>query len=109
MTQVLQSVRHLRAVEDAPVSRNRDLAVRPSISVVGLGYVGAVSMACLSHLGFRMIGVDTSEVRVDSINRGVSPIVENRLEDLLHESGVPSFRLDQPGANPAVRLTGTGL
>ena len=42
-------------------------------------------MACLSHLGFRMIGVDTSEVRVDSINRGVSPIVENRLEDLLHE------------------------
>ena len=85
MTQVLQSVRHLRAVDDAPVSRNRDLAVRPAISVVGLGYVGAVSMACLSHLGFRMVGVDTSEVRVDSINRGVSPIVENRLEDLLHE------------------------
>jgi GDP-mannose 6-dehydrogenase len=85
VTQVLQTVRHLRAVEEAPASRSRDVAVRPSISVVGLGYVGAVSMACLSHLGFRMIGIDTSEVRVDAINRGVSPIVENRLEDLLHE------------------------
>ena len=59
--------------------------MRPAISVVGLGYVGAVSMACLAHLGFRMIGVDTSDVRVDAINRGVSPIVEARLEDLLHE------------------------
>ena len=65
--------------------RGNELALRPAISVVGLGYVGAVSMACLAHLGFRMVGVDTSEVRVDAINRGISPIVEARLEDLLHE------------------------
>ncbi len=85
MTQVLPSVRYLRALDQNSAVQGREVAVRPAISVVGLGYVGAVSMACLSHLGFRMIGVDTSEVRVDSINRGVSPIVENRLEDLLHE------------------------
>ena len=85
MTQVLPTVKYLRALEQAPAQRGNEVAVRPAISVVGLGYVGAVSMACLSHLGFRMIGVDTSEVRVDAINRGVSPIVEARLEDLLHE------------------------
>lgn len=58
---------------------------KPAISVVGLGYVGAVSMACLSHLGFRMIGVDISKVRLETIARGESPIVENGLGDLLHE------------------------
>ena len=85
MSQAVPAVKYLRTVEQAPAARGQELAVRPAISVVGLGYVGAVSMACLSHLGFRMIGVDTSEVRVDTINRGVSPIVEARLEDLLHE------------------------
>ncbi len=58
---------------------------KPAISVVGLGYVGAVSMACLSHLGFRMVGVDIAANKVDLINSGRSPIVENRLEDLLGE------------------------
>ena len=36
---------------------------KPAISVIGLGYVGAVSMACLSHLGFRMVGVDVTARR----------------------------------------------
>ena len=85
MSQLQPTVRYLRPVEQETVARDSAVAVRPAISVVGLGYVGAVSMACLSHLGFRMIGVDTSEVRVEAINRGISPIVENRLEDLLHE------------------------
>jgi GDP-mannose 6-dehydrogenase len=58
---------------------------KPSISVIGLGYVGAVSMACLSHLGFRMVGVDVSREKVESINEGRSPIVEARLGDLLKE------------------------
>ena len=68
----------------------RELAVsskpdqtKPSISVIGLGYVGAVSMACLSHLGFRMVGVDVSPEKVEAIKAGRSPIVEDRLGDLL--------------------------
>jgi len=86
VSQVLPAVRYLRALDEEPSSRgSSEVLVRPSISVVGLGYVGAVSMACLSHLGFRMIGVDVSAVRVDAINRGVSPIVEARLDDLLQE------------------------
>ena len=60
-----------------------DVGAKPAISVIGLGYVGAVSMACLSHLGFRMIGVDVSREKVDAIKAGVSPIVEDRLGELL--------------------------
>jgi GDP-mannose 6-dehydrogenase len=66
--------------------------VRPSISVVGLGYVGAVSMACLASLGFRMVGVDVSLEKVRAIKDGQSPIVEERLGDLLSE-GVQSGRI----------------
>lgn len=58
---------------------------KPAISVIGLGYVGAVSMACLSHLGFRMVGVDVSREKVQSIKAGKAPIVEERLGDLLEE------------------------
>lgn len=64
-----------------------------SISVVGLGYVGAVSMACLSHLGFRMVGVDVSLDKVRAIKEGRAPIVEARLGDLL-SAGVENGRID---------------
>ncbi|MEL7048780.1 MAG: nucleotide sugar dehydrogenase, partial [Pseudomonadota bacterium] len=67
-------------------------ADKPAISVVGLGYVGAVSMACLSHLGFRMVGVDVCHDKISSINEGRAPIVENRLGDLLAE-GVAAERI----------------
>lgn len=66
---------------------------KPSISVIGLGYVGAVSMACLSHLGFRMVGVDVSLDKVRAIKDGRSPIVEERLGELLAE-GVQHGRID---------------
>ena len=66
---------------------------KPSISVIGLGYVGAVSMACLSHLGFRMVGVDVNEGKVSAIRDGRSPIVEERLGELLEE-GVRDGRID---------------
>jgi len=66
---------------------------KPAISVIGLGYVGAVSMACLAHLGFRMVGVDVSLEKVRAIKEGRSPIVEERLGDMLAD-GVGSGRID---------------
>ncbi len=66
---------------------------KPSISVIGLGYVGAVSMACLAHLGFRMVGVDISRDRVRTIRAGRSPIVEDRLGELLAE-GASAGRIE---------------
>lgn len=65
---------------------------KPSISVLGLGYVGAVSTACFSDRGHRVIGVDPDEKKVSTLNAGQSPIVEEGLGDLLFK-GVSSGHL----------------
>lgn len=56
------------------------------ISVLGLGYVGVVSAACLASLGHRIIGVDVNPVKVDMLNQGLSPIIEKDLPELLHRA-----------------------
>jgi GDP-mannose 6-dehydrogenase len=54
-----------------------------NISVFGLGYVGAVSLACLADNGHRVLGVDVNPTKVKIINEGRSPIVEHGLDELL--------------------------
>lgn len=58
---------------------------KPAISVVGLGYVGAVSTACLSQLGHRVVGVDVDTIKVQQIEEGSSPIHEKNLGEYLQE------------------------
>jgi len=53
------------------------------ISVFGLGYVGAVSCACLPELGHQVIGVDTNALKVKMINDGQSPVVEEGIDELI--------------------------
>ncbi|NRB02266.1 MAG: nucleotide sugar dehydrogenase [Rhodobacteraceae bacterium] len=65
----------------------RVIETKPAISVVGLGYVGAVSTACLSRLGYRVVGVDLDASKVANIAEGKSPIHEKSLEEFL-TSGV---------------------
>ena len=52
-----------------------------NISVIGLGYVGTVSAACLAGKGHHVWGVDINADKVRIINEGGSPIVENGLAD----------------------------
>ncbi len=62
------------------------------VSVFGLGYVGAVSAACLADRGHSVVGVDINEDKVNLLNQGVAPIVEAGMPELVHK-GVAGGRL----------------
>src|ERR1700733_1246787 len=55
------------------------------VAVLGLGYVGSVTAACLAHLGHRVTGVDRDEYKVKSIENGQAPFYEPRLLELVQE------------------------
>ena len=52
------------------------------ISIFGLGYVGAVSLACLARDGHEMTGVDIDPAKLDMLRRGQAPIVETGIQEL---------------------------
>jgi GDP-mannose 6-dehydrogenase len=62
------------------------------ISVFGLGYVGAVTSACLAREGFTVVGVDVNPDKVAMIASGQAPIIELGLSDLLR-TGAQTGRL----------------
>lgn len=53
------------------------------ISIFGLGYVGAVSLACLSRDGHEVIGVDIDPNKLALILAGKTPVVEEGMVDLM--------------------------
>ena len=57
-----------------------------NIAVVGLGYVGCVTAACLSGLGHEVTGVDRDEHKVQSVLKGEAPFYEPGLEKLVKEN-----------------------
>ena len=55
------------------------------ISIFGLGYVGAVSLACLGRDGHEVIGVDIDRTKLDLIMAGKTPVVEEGMVELMQQ------------------------
>lgn len=62
------------------------------IAVVGAGYVGLTTACCLAHLGHNVRCSDADRQRVAGLARGIAPIVESGLREML-VSGLSSGRL----------------
>lgn len=67
------------------------------VAVVGTGYVGLVTGACLAEIGHRVICVDNNRAKVESLQQGHIPIYEPGLEPIVRrctESGRLHFTTD---------------
>jgi len=79
------------------------------ISVLGLGYVGAVSAACLARDGHEVIGVDPERTKVDLINAGKSPIIEQDVGPIIATQVAAGKLRATTELAPAVRHTDLSL
>ena len=62
------------------------------VSVFGLGYVGTISAGCLANDGHEVVGVDPIQTKVDLINQGHTPIIEQEIGEII-AANVKSGRL----------------
>jgi GDP-mannose 6-dehydrogenase len=80
-----------------------------NISIFGLGYVGAVSGACLAEQGHRIFGVDKNPCKVSLLAAGQSPIVEAGLDDLIRRAVATGRLRATLDPEEAVRATAVSL
>mgnify|MGYP001234006346 CR=1 FL=1 len=62
------------------------------VAIVGTGYVGLTTGACLAHLGHEVVCADVNEEKVALLSRGEIPFLEDELDDLVAE-GTSTGRL----------------
>jgi GDP-mannose 6-dehydrogenase len=58
---------------------------KPTVAVLGMGYIGCVSAACLASIGYRVLGVDRDDHKIQSVLNGHAPFYEPGLEELVRQ------------------------
>src|SRR5208337_2355614 len=68
----------------------RDLSYRRiclRISILGCGYVGLVTGACLAEIGHDVVCTDNDESKIKTLNQGSLPIYEPNLDEIVTRNG----------------------
>jgi UDPglucose 6-dehydrogenase len=71
------------STSDQPTADN---GVRPRLSVLGTGYLGATHAVCMTELGYDVIGLDVDESKVARLSAGEVPFFEPGLAELLRKN-----------------------
>src|SRR5512139_2189297 len=84
-----------------------------NVTIVGTGYVGLVTGACLADMGNQVLGLDVDAAKVKALNAGRIPIYEPGLEAVVkrnHAAGRLSFTTDVAGgvAHGVLQLIAVG-
>jgi GDP-mannose 6-dehydrogenase len=74
-----------------------------NISIFGLGYVGAVSLGCLTRDGHHVIGVDLDRTKLDLIAAGRTPVLEVGMVALMEQAAASGRMVVTQDVGQAVR------
>lgn len=76
---------------------------RHRVAIIGTGYVGLTTGACLAHLGFRVTCCDIDVDKIARLERGEIPIVEDGLDAIVQGARAAGHLDFALGADPTVR------
>jgi GDP-mannose 6-dehydrogenase len=79
------------------------------VAVIGLGYVGTTTSACLAADGHEVMGVDVNPLKVEMVARGESPIIESGITERLTDAAATGRLTATGSAREAVAATDVSL